>query len=139
MISRTLLRSSRLLVSKRIYIPSHPLSRLPHSPPSTFSQISKPLRSYVTKTTADEKIEEIQELYATARDEFEIASEETEKKTVYAADDRAAAQEELTKLKEAFEKAVAEPGGEEVRRRVGNRVRELERAVEAMEEMAMED
>ena len=77
--------------------------------------------------------------YATAKDEFEIASEETDKKTVYAADDRAAAQEELANLKKAFEKAVAEEGGEEIKRRVGNRVRELESAVAAMEERAMED
>ena len=77
--------------------------------------------------------------YATAKDEFDIASEETEKKTVYAADDRAAAQEELAKLKEAYEKAVSEEGGEEVRRRVGHRLRELENAVKVMEERAMED
>src|SRR5262245_16675773 len=38
----------------------------------------------------EEAIEEIQELYGTARDEFEIAAEETEKNTTYAADDRAA-------------------------------------------------
>lgn len=73
---------------------------------------------------------------------FEIASDETEKKTVYAADDRAAAKDELAKLKDAFEKATAESTGEvgkEVSRRVGGRIRELERAVEAMEERAMED
>jgi len=75
--------------------------------------------------------------------QFEIAQEETEKKTVYAADDRAAAQEELAKLKEAFNAAVNqahdEDVGKEITRRVGQRVRELERAVEAMEELAMED
>ena len=75
--------------------------------------------------------------------QFEIAQEETEKKTVYAADDRAAAQEELAKLKEAFSSAVKEVGdeemGKEITRRVGQRVRELERAVEAMEELAKED
>lgn len=73
---------------------------------------------------------------------FEIASDETDKKTVYAADDRAAANEELAKLKEAFGKATAESAGEvgkEVSRRVGGRIRELERAVEAMGERAMED
>ena len=73
---------------------------------------------------------------------FEIASEETENKSIYAAEDRAAAQEELAKLKQAFEAAVreSEPGvGEEIRGRVGGRLRELERAVEAMEERAMED
>lgn len=75
--------------------------------------------------------------------QFEIAQEETEKKTVYAADDRAAAQEELAKLKQAFETAVKEAGdeetGKEITQRVGQRVRELERAVEAMEELAKED
>lgn len=77
--------------------------------------------------------------YATAKDEFEIASEETEKKSVYAADDRAAAQEELAKFKEAYEKAINSADGEQIKNRIGSRVRELERAVEAMEEKAMED
>ena len=58
---------------------------------------------------------------------------------MYAADDRAAAQEELARFKEAFEKAVRSADGEEIRNRIGSRVRELERAVEAMEEKAMED
>ena len=77
--------------------------------------------------------------YATAKDEFEIASEETDKKSVYAADDRAAAQEELAKFKRAYEEAVGGVDGEEIRNRIGSRVRELDRAVEAMEEKAMED
>ena len=77
--------------------------------------------------------------YATARDEFEIAQEETEKKTVYAADDRAAAHEELEKLQTAFKEAIGGDGGDEIQRRVGGRLRELERAVEAMDELAMED
>lgn len=77
--------------------------------------------------------------YATAKDEFEIAFEETEKKTVYAADDRVAAREELARFKEAYEKAVGSVDGEQIRTRIGSRVRELERAVEVMEEKAMED
>lgn len=96
-------------------------------------------RTFAAKTSADERVEELQELYATAKDEFEIASEETEKKTVYAADDRAAAQEELAKFKEAYEKAINSADGEQIKNRIGSRVRELERAVEAMEEKAMED
>ncbi|MCJ1419657.1 hypothetical protein MMC32_006013 [Xylographa parallela] len=103
---------------------------------------SIPHRGYASKSEADAKVEELQELYATAKDEFEIASEETEKKTVYAADDRAAAQEELQKLKAAFNDAVqnsAPEVGAEVKARVGQRIRELDRAVEAMEELAMED
>jgi len=82
-------------------------------------------------------------LIAHNHSQFEIAQEETEKKTVYAADDRVAAKEELGKLKEAFNAAVNraedEDVGKEITRRVGQRVRELERAVEAMEELAMED
>ena len=38
-------------------------------------------------------MDSLQEMYATAKDEFEIAVEETEKKTVYASDDRAAAKD----------------------------------------------
>ncbi|KAL8690309.1 MAG: hypothetical protein Q9218_004216 [Villophora microphyllina] len=71
--------------------------------------------------------------------DFEIASEETDKKSVYAADDRVAAREELDYLKSVFEVAVQGDDGEEIRRRVGQRIRELERGVEAMEERAMED
>ncbi len=76
--------------------------------------------------------------YATATDEFEIATEETEKQTVYAADDRTAAQEELAKLNKVFEEAVKGNGGEEIKRRVGGRIRELDRAVEALLERANE-
>ena len=77
--------------------------------------------------------------YATAKDEFEIASEETEKKTVYAAEDRQAAAEELGKLKTTFDEAVKSNGGDEIRRRIGQRIRELDKAVETMEERAKED
>lgn len=77
--------------------------------------------------------------YATAKDEFEIASEETDKKTVYAEEDRQAAAEELGKLRSAFEEAVKGDGGDEIKRRVGQRIRELDQAVKAMEERAMED
>jgi len=96
-------------------------------------------RTYAEKTSADDLIEEIQEQYATARDEFEMASEETEKKSVYAADDRAAAREELNNLKETFNKAIEGVDGEEVKRRVGQRIRELDNAVEALEKSAMDD
>ncbi|KAF2453911.1 hypothetical protein BDY21DRAFT_366632 [Lineolata rhizophorae] len=99
----------------------------------------QPRRTLAAQSSADEKIDELQELYSTAKDEFEIAAEETEKATVYAADDRAAAREEFDKLNEAY-KAVVDGEdramGEEVKRRIGQRVRELENAVIAMEEMA---
>lgn len=92
-----------------------------------------------SKSTADEKIEEITELYATAQDEFEIAMEETEKATVYAEEDRKAAREELTRVQEAFSAVVNGEDkqlAEEVRRRIGQRMRELEQGVAAMEELA---
>ena len=59
--------------------------------------------------------------------------------TVYAEEDRAAARTELTKLKEAYKRIVDGPDkglADEVQRRVGQRIRELEHAVIAMEEMA---
>lgn len=81
----------------------------------------------------------LQDQYATARDEFEIATEETEKKTVYAADDRDAARKEFDTLKEMYEGACAGVHGEEVKRRVGARVRELENALRGLEISALED
>jgi hypothetical protein len=87
-------------------------------------------------------MESLNELYATAKDEFEIAAEETEKKTVYAEDDREAAKDALKMLQESFQKAIKESAPEvakEVQGRVGPRIRELENAITAMEEMAMED
>ena len=97
------------------------------------------MRWLSSKTLADEKIEEITELYATAQDEFEIAMEETEKVSVYAEEDRKAAREELTKVQEAYRSIVEGPDqnlAEEVKRRIGQRIRELEQGVAAMEEIA---
>lgn len=87
-------------------------------------------------------MEALTDLYSTAKDEFEIAAEETEKKTVYAADDRAAAKEALNALKTAYERALKESDPEvakEVQSRTGPRIRELENALTAVEESAMED
>jgi hypothetical protein len=98
------------------------------------------LRYLSSKSTADEKIEEITELFYTAQDEFEIAMEETEKVSVYAEEDRKAAREELTKVQEAYRLVVEGPDGElaeEVKKRIGQRIRELEQGVRSMEEMAM--
>lgn len=57
--------------------------------------------------------------------------------SVYAEDDRKAAREELEKLRSMFEEAARDPSyGEEIRGRVGQRIRELDNAVQAMEELA---
>jgi len=58
---------------------------------------------------------------------------------VYAADDREAARKEFDTLKEMFEAASQGPHGEEVKRRVGPRVRELENALKGLEIAALED
>jgi hypothetical protein len=97
------------------------------------------IRTFSAKSTADSILEEIQDQYATARDEFEIATEETEKKSVHADDDRAVAREELDALKKMFEEACEGPDGNEVKSRVGQRIRELDNAVVALEESALED
>ncbi|MCJ1365035.1 hypothetical protein MMC16_004154 [Acarospora aff. strigata] len=131
----------------RLYGYSKTTSLLPYRnrlalPIPARSRVAIQTRHYAAKTEADVKIEDLQELYATAKDEFEIASEETEKKTVYAADDRAAAQEELAKLKTAFDDAVRDSSPDvsaEIKSRVGQRIRELDRAVEAMEQAALEE
>ena len=56
---------------------------------------------------------------------------------MYAADDRAAAREELDKLKQMYDDALDGADGEEVKNRVGQRIRELEHAVIALEESAL--
>ena len=90
------------------------------------------------------QIDHLQDLYATAKDELEIASEETDKKSVYASEDRNAAIDAFNDFKQAYERAVEEEGkdpgsGEGIRGRIGQRVREMENAVEALSERAKED
>jgi len=109
------------------------------SPFSNYFSGQSQSRSYAAKSTADAIIEEIQEQYGTARDEFEIATEETEKKTVYAEEDRAAAREEMDRLKAMYQQALEGSDGEEVKARVGQRIRELDNAVEALEKAAIEE
>jgi len=68
-----------------------------------------------------------------------MATEETEKKTVYAADDREAARDELDTLKAMYEDALEGKDGEEIKRRIGQRIRELDNAVQALEKSALEE
>lgn len=110
------------------------------SRPSFLPDSSAPQTSPEAAQKIEEAIEHIQELYGTAKDEFEIAAEETEKNTTYAPDDRAAAREELDNLLEYYTGLLNGPDravAEEVKRRVGGRIRELEQAVLAMEEAAL--
>jgi len=57
---------------------------------------------------------------------------------VYAQADREAAREELDKLKEMYEEALKGSDAEEIKSRIGNRIRELDHAVQALEESAQE-
>jgi uncharacterized protein YaaN involved in tellurite resistance len=73
--------------------------------------------------------------------QFEIAAEETEENTIYAPDDRTAAREHLEKLQETYDGIVdnlnyTAEAREEVKRRAGQRIRELAKAMEALEEKA---
>ncbi|CAI7574934.1 unnamed protein product [Penicillium discolor] len=171
----------------------HPISRPLHSLSSSSkvqtspisSQLSFTSRRPTARTYADRKgstgkaeadllVEELQELYEVAKDEFEIATESTDSSTIYAASDRESARDALNQLSTVYALYTARPGevenemdgssseveesGEsaivetqynpaevpqgvkdEVRRRVGHRIRELKNAVEALEERAMED
>lgn len=58
---------------------------------------------------------------------------------MYAADDRAAAREELDNLKALYDKALQGSNADEVKSRVGQRIRELDNAVQALEQKALED
>lgn len=146
MMTRTLAqRIMRLAVSRRsLPRPHYNRIQIQATHPRFASISSSHLSSSLynsNKTPADIVIEEITELYATAQDEFEIAMEETEKSSVYAQADRDAAREELGKVQEAYRRAIE--GGdaevaEEVKRRIGHRIRELEGGVERMEAMAVE-
>lgn len=89
----------------------------------------------------EEHIETITDMFGTAKDEFEIATEETDNNTTYAEGDREAAREELDKLLEYYGRVVSEAEevvGQEVKRRVGHRIRELQAGVEALEQRAIE-
>ncbi|CAI7610562.1 unnamed protein product [Penicillium glandicola] len=132
------------------------------------------LKGSTGKAEADLLVEELQELYEVAKDEFEIATESTDSSTIYAASDRESARDALNQLSAVYGLYTARPGEvenetdespsdieelgdgpiietnynpadipqgvrDEVRRRVGHRIRELRNAVEALEERAMED
>jgi hypothetical protein len=160
------LSTSKLRTNQRkAQLPS--LQALALSAPAARSYSS--LKNSSGKAEADLLVEELQELYEVAKDEFEIATESTDTSTIYAASDRESARDALNQLSSVYElytakqgevendnaNEEAEGGGpiietnynpaevpqgvkDEVRRRVGQRIRELRNAVEALEERASE-
>ncbi|PYH64739.1 uncharacterized protein BO88DRAFT_408063 [Aspergillus vadensis CBS 113365] len=136
---------------------------IPRTYTFTFTPTLKNKSSYSTssKPPADQIIDELQELYEVAKDEFEIATESTDSATIYAASDRESARDALNELIAVYTVytrdmsfvshspqgqvdvdtgldpgAVGDEVREEVRRRVGTRVREIVGAVESLEERA---
>ncbi|KAL8746248.1 MAG: hypothetical protein Q9190_001704 [Brigantiaea leucoxantha] len=100
-------------------ITSHPTTPTPippvlqrSNPYSTSNPTPAPKSRSSNKSPLEDTIDELNELYATAVDEFEIASEETDKKSVYAEDDRKAAREEFEKFKDRYEKVIQAGDGE---------------------------
>ncbi|KAB8213046.1 hypothetical protein BDV33DRAFT_185570 [Aspergillus novoparasiticus] len=186
--SPRLLRPSRTITAPIRNL--RPLSTcLPKHPSPVRSTTTKPLSLYAPqfttqarwgstqtssgKSQADLMVEELQELYETAKDEFEIATDSTNGTTIYAASDRESARDALNQLSAVFAlyttdmasygeshqpqqtqpddsgsqmvSTYFDPGDiapevrQEVKRRVGQRVRELANAVEALEERAKDD
>lgn len=86
--------------------------------------------------------EELNQMYAETKDEFEIATESTEARATYAAEDREAARDELEKLTKRWEE-VLEIGGEVTedlkKRPIGQRIRELTAAIEELNKKDFED
>jgi hypothetical protein len=81
----------------------HPSPR-PQSLPSSQLALASTIRTFVSlnatsgKSAADLLVEELQELYEVAKDEFEIATESTDAGTIYAASDRESARDALRQL-----------------------------------------
>lgn len=135
---------------------------------STPASSSPAATSSSGKSQADLIVEELQELYETATDELEIATESTDSATIYAASDRESARDALNSLVVAYDiytaseppanvdpaKGEGSEGEEtfvelsidpaeipdavkdEVKKRVGQRVREVKSAVEVLEKRA---
>jgi len=104
------------------------------------------LRNFTSRETpatagVDDAMEEIEDAYDAAVEEFQIASEETKDNTIYAADDRSAARSEFDKLKALFDQymvgeSLSAEGKEKITTKAGQRIRELEQALKALEEDA---
>lgn len=81
----------------------HPSPR-PQIPPAPQPALTTTIRAFVSlnatsgKSPADLIVEELQELYEVAKDEFEIATESTDAGTIYAASDRESARDALSQL-----------------------------------------
>lgn len=167
-------RRTGLLIpsSARVAPLLNPISTVP-KPNATTNQPTQ-LRAYssasASEATADNLIEEIQDLYEIAKDEFEIATDSTDGATIYAASDRESARDALNQLVTVYElytgakvgsthaetpttigekgpvvetnfdpEGIKEEVRGDVKKRVGQRVRELKNAVEILEEKAHEE
>lgn len=109
-LSTAILSQSPAIKSLRTPLTGAKLPSLTNQP-RALNQI-KPYSTNVTPT-ADALIEEIQDAYEIAKDEFEIATESTDGGTIYAASDRDSARDALNELCAIFYLYAAKPGEEE--------------------------
>ncbi|KAL4935637.1 hypothetical protein BDV06DRAFT_217286 [Aspergillus oleicola] len=166
--------SSNLILNSKNALPS---TRAFTTTPKQYN----PLTSSSGKSQADLIVEELQELYETAQDELEIATESTDSATIYAASDRESARDALNSLVIAYElytgasvvtgkasgieerpetetgkeeegegeegeerivelgfdpKDIPQSAREEIKKRIGQRIREVKSAVEVLEKKA---
>ncbi|GLA08307.1 hypothetical protein AnigIFM60653_009838 [Aspergillus niger] len=154
--------SARLrLITNPITSAPRLITTTPTTNPPTYISTLKNTYSTSSKPPADQIIDELQELYEVAKDEFEIATESTDSATIYAASDRESARDALNELIAVYTVYTRDmsfvshspqgqvdvdtgldPGSigdevrEQVRKRVGTRVREIVGAVENLEERA---
>lgn len=108
----------------------------PAPPAPSHSPVTRRYVSSSGHAAADKIANRLQQMYAEARDEFEIAVESTEAHAVYAQSDRDATREELEKLKRAWQEALFGPAEvvEDLKKRpIAQRIRELENALEGLE------
>ncbi|KAJ5766994.1 uncharacterized protein N7511_004610 [Penicillium nucicola] len=173
-------RSLHSLTTTTKIRPTTHRTSVPSCIPQTTIRSYADLNGSTGKAEADLLIEELQELYEIAKDEFEIATESTDTGTIYAASDRESARDALNQLSAVYHLYTARPGEvesesetgngngvaadaaeddgdgpiietnydpaevprgvkDEVRRRVGQRIRELKNAIELLEERAHEE
>ncbi|GKZ84175.1 hypothetical protein AnigIFM56816_009496 [Aspergillus niger] len=161
-LSTTTTTSARLrLITNPITSAPRLITTTPATNPPTYISTLKNTYSTSSKPPADLIIDELQELYEVAKDEFEIATESTDSATIYAASDRESARDALNELIAVYTVYTRDmsfvshspqgqvdvdtgldPGSigdevrEQVRKRVGTRVREIVGAVESLEERA---
>ncbi|KAL4930179.1 SDR family NAD(P)-dependent oxidoreductase [Aspergillus undulatus] len=112
-------------LSSNLSILSKSSSKVTTRPFTSSTPLYSPASSTSGKSQADLIVEELQELYETAQDELEIATESTDSATIYAASDRESARDALNSLVIAYELYTGTSTGP------GSKVEELQKGEQA--------